>query len=971
MRRSISSGLALACVIVLLVATAAPAVQSTDPPPDDARQSPATSPATNDAEFIIPFEQPEGLGPHEAIAPLSATSALGGAGGDGTSAPNALESEQAVAGPDIRTTNSAGTQSEISMAATAGGQNVVLAYNGGPQGLGLTSSQDGGRTFGAEFSAPVPPGSNPCCDPSVVGDAGNNFYLIQLFRDDGANAPAAGNCTNSLHVSTNGGATFGNIISSPFSYAPGSGQFPDQPHIGIDRNNPGPNLWVTTRHFTSGINCPQTGGSGTVQGEIVCSSDGGATWSNPLVWPQFTDTAHVGVGSDGRTYVAGMGIGTNANTRRVVLWRSTGTTCPGAGNTPAFTGPTVVADNLTFGASGIDREFVQPDVIVDPTNSNRVFVSYSADSAQGSGDREVFLATCTFPAGTCTPVTINDNPADGTQQYFVMTCMDPASNAIYASWTDARATPNHQVRAATITNNGTTVSASQQISDATWPIINPGGTPDYGDYNENNGACRANHHYAAWTSQVSPPGVTPASTSLDVFFTVVNDPPVADADGPYMTTEGTAVTLNGSATDTENDAPFTYEWDLDGDGQFDDATGPTPSFTAVGQDGVFPVCLRVTDSIGDSGESCSFVVVTNEAPTIDSLVNDSPTDEGSPTTVSGTASDPGWLDVLSATVDWGDGTPVEALAGTAEQLPPEATLAFSGSHVYGDNGPFTVEVCVADDDADVCDTTEVTVDNVDPDVAIDESGATLINGIPTFLAQIGVPLDVPADVTDPGSDDLTITWAWDDGQPDDVQVSLVNPPNPDPFPSPTVQPRNLSLTATHTYLVGCLYEVVVTAVDDDGGSGFDTADVVIVGDADQERSAGYWHHQFRQKGKVHLDLAMLQCLLDIVGYMSTVFDEVNDASTPADALAILTMGGHKGDAFRIFDRQLLAVWLNFANGAVGFGDLVDTDDDGVPDTPFAQAVADAEAVRLDPTSSKAEILDQKDILEAINVGAGG
>jgi hypothetical protein len=165
--------------------------------------------------------------------------------------------------------------------------------------------------------------------------------------------------------------------------------------------------------------------------------------------------------------------------------------------------------------------------------------------------------------------------------------------------------------------------------------------------------------------------------------------------------------------------------------------------------------------------------------------------------------------------------------------------------------------------------------------------------------------------------------------------------------------------------------VVVTAVDDDGGSGFDTADVVIVGDADQERSAGYWHHQFRQKGKVHLDLAMLQCLLDIVGYMSTVFDEVNDASTPANALAILTMGGHKGDAFRLFDRQLLAVWLNFANGAVGFGDLVDTDDDGVPDTPFAQAVADAEAVRLDPTSSKAEILDQKDILEAINVGAGG
>jgi hypothetical protein len=951
---------ALCCVVGLVAATAGTGSPTSAQQDDD------------EDEFITLFEHPKGLGPHEAVAPLGrvSLSALRRAAGGEVLASVAAEAEQAEAGPDVRTTNSAGTQSEISMAATAGGQNIVLTYNGGPQGLGVTSSQNGGRTFGAEFSAPVPAGSNPCCDPSVVGDAANSFYLIQLFRDDGANTPAAGNCTNSLHVSTNGGATFGNIVSSPFSYAPGSGQFPDQPHIGIDRANPGPNLYVTTRHFTSGINCPQTGGSGTVQGEIVCSNDGGATWSNPLVWPQFTDTAHIGVGADGRTYVAGMGIGTNASTARVILWRSNGTTCPGAGNTPAFTGPTVVADNLTFGASGIDREFVQPDVIVDPTNSNRVFVSYSADSTQGSGDREVFLATCTFPAGTCTSVTINDNPVDGTQQYFVMTCIDPVTNAIYASWNDARATPNHQIRAATITNNGAIVSASQQISDVTWPLINPGGTPDYGDYNENNAACRANHHYAAWTSQVSPPNVTPASTDLDVFFTVVNDPPVANADGPYVTSEGTDVALSGSATDTENDTPFTFEWDFDNDGLFDDAAGPTPSFTDVGQDGVFPVCLRVTDSVGDAGVSCSTVTVTNVAPSIDTLGNDGPVDENSPVTVSGTASDPGWLDVLSATVDWGDGTPLEALPGVGEQDRPDATLAFSGTHVYGDNGGFTVEVCVADDDTQTCDTTDVTVDNVDPAVTIDESGTTLINGIPTFLGEIGVPLDAPANATDPGSDDLTFTWDWDDGQPDDVQVSLVNPPNPDPFPSPTIQPRNVTLTATHTYLDGCLYELRVTVVDDDAGSGFDTANVVIVGNADHTRSAGYWHHQYRQKGHVDFDTATLQCYLDIVGFMSTVFDEVNDASTLANALAVLAPGGNGGNALPIFDRQLLAVWLNFANGAISLNELVDTDDNGNPDTPFAVAVATAETVRLDPTSTRAELLAQKDIIEAINLRDG-
>ena len=852
------------------------------------------------------------------------------------------------------------------MAATAGGQNVVLAYNGGPQGLGITSSQNGGQTFGAEFSAPVPAGSNPCCDPSVVGDAANNFYLIQLFRDDGANTPAAGNCTNSLHVSTNGGATFGNILSSPFSYAPGSGQFPDQPHIGIDRTNPGPNLWVTTRHFTSGINCPQTGGGGTVQGEIVCSNDGGATWSNPLVWPQFTDTAHIGVGADGRTYVAGMGVGTNPNTTRVILWRSTGTTCPGAGNTPAFTGPTVVADNLTFGASGIDREFVQPDVIVDPTNANRVFVSYSADSAQGSGDREVFLATCNFPAGTCNSVTINDNPVDGTQQYFVMTCVDPVSNAIYASWNDGRAAPNHQVRSATITNNGTTVSASQQVSDVTWPLINPGGTPDYGDYNENNGACRANHHYAAWTSQVSPPGVVPASTSLDVFFTVVNVPPVADADGPYATSEGTDVTLSGSATDVENDTPFTFEWDLDNDGQFDDATGQTPSFTDVGQDGVFPVCLRVTDAIGDSGQSCSTVTVSNVAPTIDTLGNSGPVDENSIVTVSGTASDPGWLDVLSATVDWGDGTAVAPLTGVGEQVRPDATLQFSGNHIYGDNGVFQVEVCVQDDDAEDCSTTAAVVDNVAPTAVIDESSAVTINGVATIVAHAGDPVDFEGRSTDPGSDDLALSWDWDDGPPapDVTTNDLVNPPLVDPLPSPSIQPRDVTDNQQHVFGQACLYQVGFAVRDDDGGSAADSVSVLITGNANRFRSAGYWYQQYRRGPSQKISDETLACYLAMVDHASAVFDEVTTASTFATAMKVLKASAKKADDQ--FDRQLLAAWLNLANGAVDLDTLVDTDGDGVVDTAYYDALRTAELVRLNPASTRAQVLAQKDILDRLN-----
>ena len=74
--------------------------------------------------------------------------------------------------------------------------------------------------------------------------------------------------------------------------------------------------------------------------------------------------------------------------------------------------------------------------------------------------------------------------------------------------------------------------------------------------------------------------------------------PVADAGGPYTVAEGTPLTLDGSAS---SPAAF-YEWDLDGDSQFDDATGVSPTITwaaleALGIDdgpAMHQVGLRVT-----------------------------------------------------------------------------------------------------------------------------------------------------------------------------------------------------------------------------------------------------------------------------------------------------------------------------------------------------------------------------------------
>jgi hypothetical protein len=89
-------------------------------------------------------------------------------------------------------------------------------------------------------------------------------------------------------------------------------------------------------------------------------------------------------------------------------------------------------------------------------------------------------------------------------------------------------------------------------------------------------------------------------------------------------------------------------------------------------------------------------------------------------------------------------------------------------------------------------------------------------------------------------------------------------------------------------------------------------------------------------------------------------------STFAEARDVLK-SVHNSGARHILDQQLGAVWLNFANGALDLSELVDTDGDGTADTAFGDVVEAAESVRLDPTATKAELLEQKEILEGINL----
>jgi PKD domain-containing protein len=126
----------------------------------------------------------------------------------------------------------------------------------------------------------------------------------------------------------------------------------------------------------------------------------------------------------------------------------------------------------------------------------------------------------------------------------------------------------------------------------------------------------------------------------------LNDPPSADAGGPYSVAEGSSITLSASGTDPEGD-PLTYAWDLDGNGTFE-TPGQSVTFSAPDGPATPTVKVRVTDDGGLADVAQATVQVTNVPPTITSLTA-SPTNTlaGENVTFTGTATDPSGPDTTA------------------------------------------------------------------------------------------------------------------------------------------------------------------------------------------------------------------------------------------------------------------------------------------------------------------------------------
>ena len=413
--------------------------------------------------------------------------------------------------------------------------------------------------------------------------------------------------------------------------------------------------------------------------------------------------------------------------------------------------------------------------------------------------------------------------------------------------------------------------------------------------------------------------------------------------GVWLDPESDDVTLTASlgTAVAHGDGTWTWTWS--------DTDGPFSGF----------VYVTATDANGATGQVAFEVDVANVAPSVD--LDPEQVEailEGETLEIAASFSDPGVDEPYSATIDFGtgNGPQVATVNVTSTDQPQGGTVG--GSFTYGDDGTFTVTVSVTDDDGATGQASfVVTVDNVDPLVTVD--GGSVVIG------EVGDPIHVGGRITDPGSDDITSTWHADDGSPDELQVSLVNPPGTDPYPSPSVQPRDVQHDFDRVFDEGCVQMLTFSATDDDGGSDEVSVWVVLVGDDEEPQRAGYWKNEYRPiRSRDHTD-AELECFLEITRLLSDVFDDTQPLTTLSDGFDILSPA-HDHDLIQRLDRELLMAWLNLASGSIGWDEMVDTDKDKVADTAFGDLLTAVEAVRLDASSTPAELTEAQRVLERIN-----
>jgi PKD repeat protein len=273
--------------------------------------------------------------------------------------------------------------------------------------------------------------------------------------------------------------------------------------------------------------------------------------------------------------------------------------------------------------------------------------------------------------------------------------------------------------------------------------------------------------------------------SLGIDNFMINVCPDPKIWGPYNVAEGGGVMMYSYA---EGSGPI-FNWDLDADGVYDEASGTSTLFNASLLDGpaTQTVGLEVTADCGlagtITGTTTSTVNISNVAPIIDSLTGDNHGDEGSLLSWNVIWSDPGLTD--SHTILWEPGDGSGPIAG-----------GNTFSHSYQDQGSYTLSVTITDNDSgSSTDSLSVSIDNHPP----------ILSDLIAPNGGEGQILAFSITVEDPGPNDiLSYSWDFGDGSSDSG-----------------------STTTQHAYADDGSYTVTFTASDQDGGTTTISSEIIV------------------------------------------------------------------------------------------------------------------------------------------------
>jgi hypothetical protein len=317
------------------------------------------------------------------------------------------------------------------------------------------------------------------------------------------------------------------------------------------------------------------------------------------------------------------------------------------------------------------------------------------------------------------------------------------------------------------------------------------------------GVVIASHAFDAPGMYNATLSVSDGGTQTDVPFEVMvqaspNEAPVVEAGTNLTADEGATVIISPTFTDGDADDTHTatINW---GDGSAVENIDPATVTSLAdrphvyAENGEYQVTVTVTDAANATG-SDTLTVTVNNAPPVFELGSDVTINEGDSFNLSTSFRDAGSQDTHTATINWGDNSPVQNV--------DSATSPLTASHTYVDNDDYTLSVSISDDEqATANDSLVVMVQNVPPQV---DAGANQ-------SITLGQQYELLATFTDPGIlDTHTATIDWGDGSP--LQH---------------VVPENNSLTAGHHYDRLGTFDVEVTVRDNDEGEGLATVAVTV------------------------------------------------------------------------------------------------------------------------------------------------